>query len=1189
MSLPPVVLHGPSFSPADPPVSPEAIAAAVNASLGNAADTTTVAGLSTTVATTAATAAATSAGLAATNSVVSAVQQDTLSLHATDAAATAAITTLQSGSISQLNQTTALATAAATTRTDVSALQASNATLVASNASLSNAVTILQNTVAALQGLATVPNAPTALSTGTITSSTIVFNWVAAVGGSAATGYILQRSPTGINTWTTSDTIGSTAVTVTTTPPGAVGTLYDWRVAGTNGSGTGPASFPLVTVGTLAAVPTAPTGLSGSVFGSTIIFTWNAGAGGTAATGYILQRSPTGANTFTTANTIATTAVTVTTTPPGVPGTGYDWRVLGTNGSGSGPPSNQVTLGIPATVPTQPTGLVASGLSATQVTFTWVAGAGGTPATGYTLLRSPAGAGTYTPAATTTAPTVTTTVTPPGAQATAYDWHVFGSNAVGPGPVSAPPVTAGTSAVVVGTRIAANIPFSSTSVWNIGIGSAATWGTSGNPDVVLLRTATMTFASAAFSLPIYFGGPSDPLVTVSCAGGGQDGDWPFSVSMHVPIGATPATGSDHHMILFDSTQPNMAVSIWGATLTNGVNVTGGITSGLGAKLDLTLNGISRSAGDYLGTDDYLGGMITSYDLAQGAITHAVRISIDVGSTKPANMVDGSTTGVPWPNYFEDFFGPEVYTGGTNGILAGSTFGIPASVNLATLGLTAGGLILATALQKYGAIWRDSGGGSHTFNFYTTPPNTTHPLITQMNSDGAKIMAVMNIMRNQSSDNGVTNVNGGGTYPTPLPGIVGVTDPSPAWTSIPSATRIIMNDGGVVTNVGGVVMLNGAPMGFSDDVILIRKSDTGAIYQESNDPSLSGLPGGVGWYFWDAVTTPSSTWTFAPGGDPLQGVTGGTSPPRQQMLTYLQSISGVKTLFGQTSFPDEREFNADTAGLGISPAVMFNDPWIVQFAGSAAFDPSFMAAALAHAAAGGIVGMSMLLPNPVDLGPSTSGPAVNATQILTPGSALNTALNGMLNQAAGLLQQFKDAGRAVLTRYMFELDHGGFWWGVSVDANGVNRGGNFTNAQQTLLFQYITNYFRVTKGLDNLLITFAVNGGPGTYQYPGDNYVDIIGIDSYTDNLAGVYGPWFNTLRAQAPSKLFALTEFGSGDPNAPDTLYDTNRIRIDIQSSLPRTCYVNFWSGWQPVLYQNAVGAMNNAFWIHKGQVVLPT
>jgi mannan endo-1,4-beta-mannosidase len=308
----------------------------------------------------------------------------------------------------------------------------------------------------------------------------------------------------------------------------------------------------------------------------------------------------------------------------------------------------------------------------------------------------------------------------------------------------------------------------------------------------------------------------------------------------------------------------------------------------------------------------------------------------------------------------------------------------------------------------------------------------------------------------------------------------------------------------------------------------------------------------------------------------------TGTPRAQLLAYLQSISGTHALIGQTTYSDNNAFNADTQAFGFCPAIMFNDPWLRQWAGNAPYDASFMPAALAHAKAGGIVGMSLLFPNPVDGGPSTDGPAVDPVQLLTPGSALNGSLNRKLDQAAGLLQQFKDAGVAVLTRFMFELDGGWFWWG------STTAGGNFTPAQQTQLYQYIVNYLRVTKGLDNLLTTFAINGGPGTYQYPGDAYVDVVGIDAYTDTLAGTYKNIYGKLISQAPTKLFALTEFGSGNPSAPDRSYDLNRLTSDIRATLPRTVYANFWQNWGPNLQANGKAAMSDPFWINKSQVLLP-
>ena len=70
--------------------------------------------------------------------------------------------------------------------------------------------------------------------------------------------------------------------------------------------------------------------------------------------------------------------------------------------------------------------------------------------------------------------------------------------------------------------------------------------------------------------------------------------------------------------------------------------------------------------------------------------------------------------------------------------------------------------------------------------------------------------------------------------------------------------------------------------------------------------------------------------------------------------------------------------------------------------------------------------------------------------------------------------------------------------------------------------------------------------------------------------------------------MFALTEFGSGDPSAADPSYDLNRLKTDIQSALPRAVYANFWSGWGPNLQANGKAAMSDPFWINKSQVSLP-
>jgi len=72
-------------------------------------------------------------------------------------------------------------------------------------------------------------------------------------------------------------------------------------------------------------------------------------------------------------------------------------------------------------------------------------------------------------------------------------------------------------------------------------------------------------------------------------------------------------------------------------------------------------------------------------------------------------------------------------------------------------LTKGGLILATALQQYGAMIRDTDGPDGPLNLYAQPSAEGSTVLAQMRQDMPKIQAVMCVLRNQSA----STVNGGG--------------------------------------------------------------------------------------------------------------------------------------------------------------------------------------------------------------------------------------------------------------------------------------------------------------------------------------------------------------------------------------------------------------------------------------------
>ena len=113
------------------------------------------------------------------------------------------------------------------------------------------------------------------------------------------------------------------------------------------------------------------------------------------------------------------------------------------------------------------------------------------------------------------------------------------------------------------TRNPTDIPFASTSVWNIGIGSNAQWSSSSDVDASQLHGLNGGVTPANWGQPIYFGTASDPLVTVT----NTDTSYPVPPQqIHIPIGALPAaaSGTDAHMSFYDATQPGKMWSYLGA-------------------------------------------------------------------------------------------------------------------------------------------------------------------------------------------------------------------------------------------------------------------------------------------------------------------------------------------------------------------------------------------------------------------------------------------------------------------------------------------------------------------------------------------------------------------------------------------------------------------------------------------------
>lgn len=132
--------------------------------------------------------------------------------------------------------------------------------------------------------------------------------------------------------------------------------------------------------------------------------------------------------------------------------------------------------------------------------------------------------------------------------------------------------------------------------------------------------------------------------------------------------------------------------------------------------------------------------------------------------------------------------------------------------------------------------------------------------------------------------------------------------------------------------------------------------------------------------------------------------------------------------------------------------------------------------------------------------------------LTEGTNEYNALIAGMDKGAKALKELQDAGVPVIWRPFHELDGKWFWWG---------KGGaeNFKKLWRIMYDRY-TNYW----GLNNLIWNLGYCGDVNDGWYPGDEYVDIIGADTYvnhTDSLINMY-----QKTAQIANKPVCLHENG---------------------------------------------------------------
>jgi mannan endo-1,4-beta-mannosidase len=144
-------------------------------------------------------------------------------------------------------------------------------------------------------------------------------------------------------------------------------------------------------------------------------------------------------------------------------------------------------------------------------------------------------------------------------------------------------------------------------------------------------------------------------------------------------------------------------------------------------------------------------------------------------------------------------------------------------------------------------------------------------------------------------------------------------------------------------------------------------------------------------------------------------------------------------------------------------------------------------------------------------------AFDVAQAIVPGTEEYRLVLQDIDRIAARLGKLKEAGIPVLWRPLHEAEGKWFWWG--------KQGPEAAKALYRLLFDRLVNYH----GLNNLIwVWTSVDAADAEDWYPGDDYVDVVGMDKYAQ--AGHYGPlmnhYDNAVKLAGGSKLVALTENG---------------------------------------------------------------
>lgn len=203
--------------------------------------------------------------------------------------------------------------------------------------------------------------------------------------------------------------------------------------------------------------------------------------------------------------------------------------------------------------------------------------------------------------------------------------------------------------------------------------------------------------------------------------------------------------------------------------------------------------------------------------------------------------------------------------------------------------------------------------------------------------------------------------------------------------------------------------------------------------------------------------------------------------------------------------------------------------------------------------GGLVQIETHLTNPEntkDIGLNDKG--VRLPDILKSGTPANIAWLKELDDVAAGLGRLQDEGVVVMWRPFHEMNGGWFWWGAKPPA------------EFKALWKQMFTYFTEVKHLHNLIWIYGPNMGPDTAAYyPGDGFVDLVGVDAYTDFVDAKHILGFDALLKT--DKPIGFSEYGPHGASNPPGDFDFTRFADGLAANFPQASFFMVWNAkWTP-------------------------